>query len=360
MREKYEYYTYFGWTHNPFTLTISPQLMVGYSSHTNELLSHIFNIHKIALVIGHTGSGKTTILTWIEKFINNSGKNFRAFYIPKPPIDKDDLISLFKSFFGYNIIDNFRFRDMKAQILPKYLIKKTLSKKYVLLIDESHEASIEVLEWLRTLADMVPNLLIVFAGLPSFEQKIETNIPTLGMRITTKIYLTSLDSVETESLIRKRIEDAGGNNLKPFTDDSIKRIYEITGGFPREIIKVCDKLVRSASEKNIASINQTFVNSIFTDFKKEIKINDKKDYQLSIPEKQKDIMKILLKNPGLSPNQIVENIDKKSYKNTSNAIRSVNNILKRMMREDLIERTKVSNTYLYSLSGKGKSLMADA
>ena len=56
----YEYYSKFGWSSNPFTLTISPSLMVGYSEQCDSLLSHVINLHKFASVIGPTGSGKST------------------------------------------------------------------------------------------------------------------------------------------------------------------------------------------------------------------------------------------------------------------------------------------------------------
>ena len=361
MIKNYEYYTNFNWSQNPFTLKISPQLMVGYSSQTNTLLSHIFNSHKIALVVGHTGSGKTTTLTWINDFINNSNKLFQSYYIPKPPKSKEDLILLFKFLFGFNIVDNFRFKNLSTQNLSKFLVKKTMRKKTVLLIDEAHESSIEVLEWMRTLTDMIPNLLIVFAGLPVFEKKMETELPTLAMRITTKINLESLNFVETESLVRKRIEDAGGKGLEPFTSDSMKRVFEISGGFPREVIKLCDKLIEQSSKENISAINETFVNQIFTSSKKTQKIiQTREDTKILISEKQRTILEILDKKPKLSPSEVVENLEQDSYKNKNNAIHSVNNILRRLMRDELIIRQKMGSRYVYSLSGKTKSIFADA
>jgi len=361
MNKNYEYYRDFGWDHNPFTLTISPQLMVGYSSQTNKLLSHVFNSHKLALVIGHTGSGKTTLLTWLNDFINNNGNSFQSYYIPKCPETKDDLILLFKTLFGYNIVDGFRFKDLNTQNLSKFLIKKTLRKKSVLLIDEIHETSTEVLEWLRTIDDIVPNLIMVFAGLPSFEKKLETELPTLSMRVTTKTYLDSLKYVETEFLIRKRIEDAGGDGLKPLTSDAVKRVFEISGGFPREIIKICDSLIEQSSEKNIPTINETFVDEIFNSSTRvEKPIENYSDAKMQISDKQKKIMDLLNKKPKLTPSEVVENIDEASYKNKNNAIRSVNNILRRMMRDELVVRENLGNSYVYSLSGKAKSIFAEA
>ena len=356
MENFYEYYKKFDWSSNPFTFTISPRLMVGYSSQLESILTHIFNLHKIALVIGATGSGKTTLLTWLDDFINTNKDGFQSFYIPKPPSDEKSMILLFKSLFNFSLFDRLMFKEIDVVNLPKFLIKKTRKTKTVLLIDESHECPVEVLEWLRTLSDVVPNILIVFAGLSTFENTIETKLPTLSMRVVTKVYLESLSDVETESLIRKRIESVGGKGLGPFSPEAVIRIFEITGGFPREIIKACDKLVRVAAEKNISSINRSFVDQVL----KESQIPKQVEIKTSLSKKQKDILTILNNDPNLNPTEIVERLGIGEYKDKNNAIRSVNNILKRLMRDGLVNRKKLGNTYVYFLSGKAKTLLAEA
>lgn len=354
MKPTYEYYTKFNWFSNPFTLRIFPDLMVGYSTQTEALLSHVFNHHKFAMVIGPTGSGKTTLLTWLNTHLNNN--KFNSFYIPKPPVNEEDLILLFKAHLRYNLLDRIRFGALDMNNITKFLVKKTWKRYTVFLIDEIHESSLEVLEWLRTINDIVPNLLLIFAGLPTFEKKIETELPTLFMRVNTRVYLEFLNDIETESLIQRRIEKAGGEGIKPFTRDAVEKIYEITGGFPREVIKICDELVREAAKNNISTINASFVDQAFAG----LKISEIEEIKISLTSKQTEILEILNKQPNLSPTEIIELFDIKSYKSKSHAIRSINNILRRLMKEDLLKRKKVGNKYVYSLSGKSKTLFTEA
>ncbi|MCS7134830.1 MAG: AAA family ATPase [Candidatus Aenigmarchaeota archaeon] len=354
MEGKYEYFKLFGWSKNPFTLTVSPDLMVGYSQQTEQLLSHVFNQHKAAMIIGPTGAGKTTILLWLKAQLK-AYNNFKCYYVPKPPASKEDLIKLFKHTLGYTLLDKILYKEINVNNLPKYINKKT-NKKTVFLVDEAHECSQEVLEWLRTINDLSPNLIMIFAGLNTFEKKLEVDLPTLLMRINTRVYLESLSEMETESLIQKRIDRAGGQGIKPFTQDAVKKIYQITGGFPREIIKVCDQLVKEAASRNLTTINSSLVEEIFSRkvLPKSVQI------KFTLTPKQKEILELLNKKPDLSPTEIVESIDTKDYKTKEHAIRSVNNILKRLMDEDLIKRVKVANKYVYSLSGKAKTLLAEA
>ena len=62
----------------------------------------------------------------------------------------------------------------------------------------------------------------------------------------------------------------------------------------------------------------------------------------------------------LTPSQIVDGMDSGEYKNRANAVRSVNNILKRMMKENLVARERVGKTYKYKAAGKVQPLMVQA
>lgn len=354
MLKKYEYFTKFGWGTNPFTLTIKPDLLVGYSEQIDNLLSHIFNFHKIAMIIGPTGSGKTTILNWLCSYVKKNN-GFKLFYSPKPPTSENGLILFFKSVLGYGFFDKMKYRTLNINKLSKFMNKK-IKNKTIFLIDEAHECPLQILQWFRTINDATTNMTLIFAGLPIFEEIINSKLPTLSMRITTKVYLKSLSDVETESLIKKRIEDAGGKGIEPFTSDSMTKIYDITGGFPREIIKSCDILVKNASQKNIHTINKKFIEQTL----KISTVEEPEKIRLILTNKQKKILSLLNKQEKLSPSEIVSSIGTKGYKTQSHAVRSINNILKRLMKEKLLKREKIGSTYLYYLSGKAKTIFTKA
>ncbi|MCD6403547.1 MAG: AAA family ATPase [Candidatus Aenigmarchaeota archaeon] len=352
--KEYEYHVKFGWRFNPFTLSISPDLLVGYSSQTSELLAHIHNSHKFGLILGPTGSGKTTILLWLKTQLK-AYKKFKVIYVSKPPTEKEEMVELFVEFFKPSIIDKIFRRSITIYSLPDYLKDKTKNHRFVLLLDETHESTLQVLEWIRTLTDLVPNMTTVMAALPPFYDMLQKKLPTLAMRVTTKVSLGSLSRTETEDLIRKRIDKAGGDGIKPFTIESIDEIFKVTGGFPREIIKLCDTLIREAFKKNLSTITPQLVYEVAKpkpDIQEEVKS--------ALSKKQVSILEILNDHPNLTPSQIVEYLDKSEYKDKNNAVRAVNNILKRLLADGFVERRKQGNTYTYNLTGKAKTLFAKA
>ena len=235
-----EWLSQMGWKENPFTLKIYPSIFVGYKNQLKDLVSHLKEGHKIALVTGSTGSGKTTLLKLLESEMKNE---YEVLYLPKPP-KKDELVSVFLSKFKPSLLQRIFGVNVRLHNLHEYLNKKLGSKKLLLLVDELHESDLYTLEWLRTISDQVENLQLIFAGLPVVEEFLRKNLETLRNRIVTHVELTSLSREETRELIKKRIESVGGEDVKPFTEDCINEIYKITGGFPREVLKLCDKLVQ--------------------------------------------------------------------------------------------------------------------
>jgi len=356
-----EDFSKWGWKENPFVLKIDPKLFVGYNEQLDAVSKHIKNKHKIALVTGKTGAGKSTFLKWLETNYDTS-----KLYVSKPPENPEDFVGLFTDVFGFSFLEKILGKKPSLYTLPKYINKKLKNDQLIFLVDEAHETNKEVLEWLRVLTDQIDNVSVVIAGMPVIEEKIKSNLETLDQRITTRINLSSLNRNETKELIKKRIESVGGEDIKPFTEEAINKIYERTGGFPREVLKFSDRLVNSALEKNIDVIDERLIEE-----HKEIELpkvrleepvvtfmpKPPSEEQLrNIPYKQKIILELLYKKDWLTPTAIVEELDLKNYKSKSHAIRSINNILKRLMLDGYVQRESRGKAFMYALTPKLKTI----
>jgi type II secretory pathway predicted ATPase ExeA len=192
-------FTKWGWKENPFVLKIDPRLFVGYNEQVNAVLNHIKNKHKIALVTGKTGAGKSTFLKWLETNYDTS-----KLYVSKPPENAEDFVRLFTDIFGFNIFERILGKKPSLYTLPNYINKKLKNEHLVFLVDEAHETNKEVLEWLRVLTDQIDNVSLVMAGMPVLEDKIKTDLETFDQRITTRITFNALSKEDMRKLIEKK------------------------------------------------------------------------------------------------------------------------------------------------------------
>ncbi|MEM7819530.1 MAG: ATPase, T2SS/T4P/T4SS family [Candidatus Aenigmatarchaeota archaeon] len=338
-----------GWSENPFTFNILPSLFVGYKEQIIRALMAIDEKHKIIFISGPTGSGKTTFLKWISNNIN--AKKFEIFYIPKPPKSANEFVDLFNNRFKSGILRFFLPNIKNIYQIPNFIERKIKNRHLIIMIDEVHESDIEILEWLRVLCDQVNNISIIISGLPIFEDKIRDKLETFRKRISVRIELLSLTKEETIELIRKRIQNVGGNGNE--FDDVIDFIYTKTAGFPREVLRICDEILNKAISQGTIEIT------------KDLLEEEAKGEMVSttilneMTPMQREIIELLAKGPQ-TPGQIADSINLEKYKSRQHAVRSVNNIMKKLYEDGFIERRKVDKAFVYSLSGRLKTIVVKA
>ncbi len=195
------------------------------------------------LVYGEKGVGKTTLLRWLT---DNLKKENHAIYVTRPPLNFDDMIRLVVG----ELKGNLFLRRKKYSLYEIEDLIKKAKKPVVILLDEAHEFTAEIEQQMRSLGD-IQGLNYVLAGLPETREKIKKDSPPFFDRMVLETYIDRLSLEETRDMIKKRIEDAGGKELKPFTDAAIGNIYKMSKGRPRMILKVCDWVMTDAIRNNL-------------------------------------------------------------------------------------------------------------
>ncbi len=346
----FDWFSARGWNNNPFTFSILPSLFVGYRQQAARTMLFLEEKHKFVLVSGPTGSGKTTLLKWIQA---NLPAKFDTLYLGKPPEKPEDFVHIFNEKFKPPWFMSLFSKKIKNMYqIPNFLNKKLKNNHLVVLLDEIHEADKEVLEWIRVFSDQVDNISFLLSGLPNFEQDLSSKLETFRKRITANIELLSLTKEETEKLIERRIQYVGGKGNE-FPQEVVDFVFARSGGFPREVLRLCDEFINQAIIKGSEKISL----DLFGDVKEE-KIEEQ--VYLNVLEKmtpmQREIIEVLAQKP-LSPGQIANSLNIEKYKSRQHAVRSVNNILKFLLKQGFVERKQFEKTFVYSLTPKIKTLM---
>ena len=285
-------------------------------------------------------------------------------------MNSEDFVKLFTDIFGFSFFERLLGKKPTLYTLPNYINKKLKNEHLVFLVDEAHETNKEVLEWLRVLTDQIDNVSLIMAGMPVLEDKIKSDLETFDQRITTRINLASLDKNEMRELIERRIEDVGGQGINPFTDKALEKVYDRTGGFPREVLKFCDRLVNSALERNVDVIDEKLIEEHKEMELPKVRLGEpvvtfmpkppSEEQLRNLPYKQRIILELLYKKDWLTPTAIVEDLGLKTYKSKGHAIRSINNILKRLMLDGYVQRESRGKAFMYALTPKVKTMFVES
>jgi type II secretory pathway predicted ATPase ExeA len=116
-------------------------------------------------------------------------------------------------------------------------------KQTVVIIDEAHLIEDKIIfEELRLLLNFQYQnkflLTLLLLGQPELKEKIN-NLKQFAQRVAIKYHLSGLDEKEANEYIRHRLS-ISGSTRDIFDEESLKMIYEQSGGIPRRINQICD------------------------------------------------------------------------------------------------------------------------
>lgn len=269
------YNSFFGLHHNPFDLTPDPRCFVPTRRHNEALAALYYGIrwHKgFVVVTGEVGTGKTLLLRCLLRLLKES-KDISYSYVFNSRLSPAEFLQYFLADFGLPTSGK-----NKAELLldfGQFLVSRAADHlTTVLIIDEAHLLSEELLEEVRLLSNLETTddklLQIVLVGQPELDDKLDSRgLRQLKQRITLRAQLRSLDIHETTDYIEQRLRIAGADpNSKPiFPIESVATIYDYSQGLPRLINTICENSLIAAYAKQSKTVGPEIIEGVAKDFR---------------------------------------------------------------------------------------------
>ena len=211
------------------------------------------------LLTGSGGMGKTTL---INSLVEGLGDDVECAIISDPRLDRIDFYNEIAAGFGMNTAfsSKVQFLIQFSHFLHKAHDEK---KKVLLLIDDCHLLSQDMLEELRLLSNIekadAKLINIFFIGEPQFnEVLVRQRNKAVRQRLTLKSKLLPLNVNETGEYIQYRICAAGGLD-KIFTAKAIQLVYKHSGGVPRYINILCEYALQRGATLGKKKVDQRLI-----------------------------------------------------------------------------------------------------
>jgi general secretion pathway protein A len=251
----------FGLRKDPFSLTPDPSFLFLTDQHRETLsgLSLAILQHKgLVVLIGDAGTGKTTLLARILRFLPESRLQFSM--IQNPTLTPSEFLEFALLNFGLTDIPPSK-AERLFMLLNVILQGRREGKVSALIVDEAHLLSPEVLEDIRMLGSLEDDddrfLQILLVGQPELDQALNREDQLQG-RIGVRLTLGPLDPSEVGEYMRHRWLRAGGTEL-PFTPQSIEEIARASQSIPRLINSLCDNALFAAFKANSTRVQDCHV-----------------------------------------------------------------------------------------------------
>lgn len=267
------YKRFFGLKRNPFEITPDPFFLFSTKQHNEALASLYYGVKRrkgFVVLTGEVGTGKTLLVSCLLQLLSNAKITYA--YVFNPRLSALDFL--------HYIAGDLRLPTAgktKGELLidlSNFLIQRHKEGlTTVLIVDEAHHLSSEVLEEIRLLTNLeTPTeklLQIMLVGQQELDAKLDTlELRQLKQRIVLRSHLKPLDIDETCKYVYRRLEVAGcASPSKLMPMETIAEVHRQSRGLPRLINILCENGLIQAYGRESQVITPDVIEEIATEFR---------------------------------------------------------------------------------------------
>ena len=266
------YTEFYGLARKPFNMTPDP----GYLFLTNQYrealagLSYAIVERKGFLVLsGVAGCGKTTLLAWVLGRMPCD--QVQSSVVLNPMLKAEEFLEMVLLDFGITDIPDSKAR--RLWMLQNFLVQGDREGKInVLIVDEAHKLSVELLEEIRLLGNLEHGtnklLQVLLVGQPELDDLINrSELWQFKQRVNVRLSLQALSAEEIEQYIQHRWQVAGGTAPAPFLPAATAAVAKRSTGIPRLVNSLCDNALVLAYAEQSASVSEDHVEAAARDLR---------------------------------------------------------------------------------------------
>jgi general secretion pathway protein A len=257
------YLAFFNLREPPFNLTPDPRFFFLSAQHEEALTHLLYGIYErkgFIEITGEVGTGKTVLC---RALLERLDKTVSTALIFNSYLTKMELLQAITDDFGLMPRD----ATSKGYIdtLNEYLLGEfAAGRNAVVVIDEAQNLEPTVLEQLRMLSNLETErgklLQIILVGQPELRAKLSLlQMRQLEQRIAVRFHIHELTRTETEQYITHRMSVAGAAHTVTWSRRALRLIHQYTGGIPRRINLLCDRILMTAFVRETHRVSAALV-----------------------------------------------------------------------------------------------------
>jgi general secretion pathway protein A len=293
------YKSFYNLQRNPFEITPDPSFLFPTTRHNEALASLYYGVtaHRGFVVLtGEVGTGKTLILRSLLALLQRLDVAFALIFNPTlSPVEFMRYIALD---FGLPVAG--KAKDELIHVLNAFLLQRyQRGLTTILVVDEAHHLSPEILEEIRLLTNLETSqrklLQIVLAGQPELDQKLDSHeLRQLKQRIALRCHLAPLNPNETRAYMSRRLKIAGAPAaIQIFSGPAIEAVFNHSRGIPRLINTICENALLAGYAKHAPTITSEIIDDVARELRlgvADVEPRNNVGARVSIEEERKELL----------------------------------------------------------------------
>src|SRR5215471_8547539 len=199
---------------NPFEITPDPNFLFFTKKHNEALAALYYGVKRrkgFVVLTGEVGTGKTLLVRCLLQLFSRA--NVANAYVFNPCLTPMEFLQYVAGDFRIPTAGRSK-SELLLDLCTFVIGRHKQGLATVLVVDEAHHLSVEVLEEIRLLTNLeTPEeklLQILLVGQPELDEKLDSrNLRQLKQRIAVRAQLGCLELAETRGYIYRRLQVAG-------------------------------------------------------------------------------------------------------------------------------------------------------
>ncbi len=271
------YKRFYNLQRNPFEITPDPSFLFATRKHNEALAALYYGVKRrkgFVVMTGEVGTGKTLLVRCLLQVLHRA--NVAYAYVFNPRLSPMEFLQYVAGDFRLPTAGKSK-SDLLLDLSSFVISRHQRNLTTVLVVDEAHHLSADVLEEVRLLTNLeTPHeklLQILLIGQQELDEKLDSNeLRQLKQRIALRSHLGSLNLEETQGYIFCRLQLAGNANpAQLFPMETILEVHRQSQGFPRLINTLCENALIHGYAKQSRSISPEIIAEIAADFRLNVR-----------------------------------------------------------------------------------------
>jgi general secretion pathway protein A len=271
------YKRFYNLQRNPFEITPDPSFLFATKRHNEALAALYYGVKRrkgFVVMTGEVGTGKTLLVRCLLQVLNRA--NVAYAYVFNPRLSPMEFLQYIAGDFHLPTAGKSKSElllDLSSFVIARHQKGYTT----VLVVDEAHHLSADVLEEVRLLTNLetpaAKLLQILLVGQQELEEKLDsTDLRQLKQRIALRSTLSGLDLDETRGYIYRRLELAGNKTPSElFPMETVLEVHRHSQGLPRLINTLCENALIHGYARQSQSIPPEIIEEIAVEFRLHVK-----------------------------------------------------------------------------------------
>ena len=273
------YESYFGFHGQPFQLNPDPAFYFNSRGHGRALAYLQYGVTQsegFIVITGEIGAGKTTLVRMLLEGLDR--QKVLPAQIVSTQLESGELLQAIITAFG--IPSQGTSKAHLIATLEAFLTALAAQGRHALLIvDEAQNLDPRAVEELRMLSNFqLGNKALLqsfLVGQPELRRLLESpSMEQLRQRVTASYHLGPLGIEETQGYVQHRLKHVGWSGRPSFDEGAFDSLYRWTGGVPRRINRLCNRVLLASFLDGSDVVNEALVERTALELREEIGESD--------------------------------------------------------------------------------------